>query len=75
MAAKQHLEGKFGLGPHMQNGALMHALAMEPSARLDSKAKAEAWLDSVAASYAAANGVTLGSGGGGAGAWWCFGHS
>ena len=32
-----------------------------------SKAKAEAWLDSVASSYASANGVTLGSGGGAAG--------
>lgn len=59
-AAKQYLEAKYGLGPERQNGAFLHALTMEPAARLDSKQKAETWLDSVATSYAQANGVSLG---------------
>jgi 3-oxoacyl-ACP reductase-like protein len=59
-AAKQYLETKYGLGAERQNGAMLHALTMEPASRLDSKQKAEAWLDSVATSYAQASGVTLG---------------
>jgi 3-oxoacyl-ACP reductase-like protein len=59
-AAKQYLESIYGLGAERQNGAFLHALTMEPATRLDSKQKAEAWLDSVATSYAQANGVSLG---------------
>ncbi|KAL2913765.1 fatty acid synthase alpha subunit Lsd1 [Polyrhizophydium stewartii] len=65
---KAHLSAAFGLGPKRTDGALLHGLVHEPAGRFGSDAEARAWLDKVAASYAAKVGVTLGSAAGGAGA-------
>ncbi|KAJ9435828.1 Fatty acid synthase subunit beta (FAS I), partial [Diplonema papillatum] len=64
-AVKAHLASK-GLGPQRQDGALLHALSMEPAARLGGDGDAKAFWDGVTSAYASAAGVSLGGGGGGA---------
>lgn len=47
---------KHGLGPGRSEGVLVHALTMEPKARLSDEGEAKAWLDTVASSYAQEHG-------------------
>lgn len=63
-----HLSTRWGLGPGRQDACLLHALTMEPPARLGNEQEAHAWLDGVVAGYAAENKVPLGGAGGGGGA-------
>lgn len=65
--ARGHISKTWGLGPLRTDGALLHGITLEPPKRLGSEPEAKAWLDSVVASYAAHNGVTLSTGGGAAG--------
>eukprot|EP01134_Creolimax_fragrantissima_P001062 CFRG1062T1 len=66
-ACRDYLGGKYGLSSIMLDGAMLHATAMEPKARLGSKEEANAWLDNVATSYASMKGITLGGATGGSG--------
>jgi 3-oxoacyl-ACP reductase-like protein len=65
---KSYLSKRWGLGTGRTEGALLVAITMEPPKRLGSEGEAQAWLDTVAASYAQAAGISLSSGGGGGGA-------
>ncbi|KAI5463082.1 hypothetical protein BGZ63DRAFT_462406 [Mariannaea sp. PMI_226] len=58
-SARKYLETRWGLGPGRQDGALLHALTMEPAARLGAEADAKAFLDDVAQKYAANAGISL----------------
>ncbi|KAK8051828.1 hypothetical protein PG993_003213 [Apiospora rasikravindrae] len=58
-AARKYLETRWGLGPGRQDGALLLAITMEPSARLGSENDAKAFLDDVAQKYATNAGVSL----------------
>ncbi|KAJ3244145.1 3-oxoacyl-[acyl-carrier-protein] synthase [Chytriomyces hyalinus] len=60
-AVKNHLKSVHGLGPKRSDGALLHGLVMEPAARLANEADGKAWVDSVAAGYAAKSGISLGA--------------
>ncbi|KAJ2392673.1 fatty acid synthase alpha subunit Lsd1, partial [Coemansia sp. RSA 2611] len=57
----QHLHATYGLGSLRQHALLLVALAMEPSARLDSEASAKSWLDTVAQKYAHVAGISFAS--------------
>ncbi|KAJ2078565.1 fatty acid synthase alpha subunit Lsd1 [Coemansia sp. RSA 988] len=58
-AARTHLAIQLGVSrPHQQDAVLLVALTMEPGARLSAE-QAPTWLDSVAAAYASAHGITL----------------
>jgi len=56
---RAHLQGERTLGEGRIQAVLLHALTMEPRARLASPAEAAAWLDAVVDSYGQANGVTV----------------
>eukprot|EP00741_Cyanophora_paradoxa_P008217 tig00000025_g7952.t1 len=70
--AKAYLQGERLLGEGRVDGVLIHALTMEPPARLETEAAANAFLDAAADAYGAKVGVTVpragGGGGGGGGA-------
>ncbi|KAJ9132479.1 Fatty acid synthase subunit alpha [Coniochaeta hoffmannii] len=58
-SARKYLETRWGLGSGRQDGVLLFAITMEPSARLGSEADAKAFLDDVANKYAANAGISL----------------
>ena len=58
-AVRKYLETRWGLGPGRQDGVLLLALTMEPSARLGSENDAKAYLDDTANKYAANAGISL----------------
>ncbi|KAJ3088169.1 3-oxoacyl-[acyl-carrier-protein] synthase [Quaeritorhiza haematococci] len=64
---KSFLSSTHGLGPKRSEGALLHALTMEPPSRFGNESDAITWLDSVTRSYATKLGITLGGAGDGAG--------
>jgi len=57
--ARAYLGSERLLGEGRMDGVLLHALAMEPPARLASESEAKAWLDQVADSYAQAQGIAV----------------
>jgi fatty acid synthase subunit alpha len=72
-ATRKYLETRWGLASGRQDGVLLLALTMEPSARLGSENDAKAFLDDVSNKYAANAGISLsvaaaGGDGGAAGA-------
>jgi len=58
---RTHLAQRWGLGSGRQDGVLLHAISMEPSARVTSETEALSWLDGVVKDYASVNSVHLGS--------------
>eukprot|EP00667_Euglena_gracilis_P000009 EG_transcript_9 len=60
---KDYLSASYGLGPDRTSAVLLHALPLEPAARLGSEAEAQGWLDGVVAAYAGYAGVALAKGG------------
>ncbi|KAN0073257.1 hypothetical protein V8E54_008477 [Elaphomyces granulatus] len=58
-AVRKYLETRWGLGPGRQDGVLLLALTMEPSARLAAEGDAKAYLDQVTNQYATHAGVNL----------------
>ncbi|KAK0543591.1 hypothetical protein OC846_006365 [Tilletia horrida] len=69
-SVKNHLSEAWGLGAGRTDGVLLITLTQEPPKRLAAEGEAEAWLDSVLATYSSLNGLNLQQGGaapGGAG--------
>ncbi|KAJ2805127.1 fatty acid synthase alpha subunit Lsd1 [Coemansia guatemalensis] len=60
--ARDTLQSTYGLGPQRQDGLLLVALTMPPTARLAGDADASAWLDRVAKVYALRAGITYPTG-------------
>ncbi|KAI9836057.1 MAG: hypothetical protein M1819_001668 [Sarea resinae] len=58
-AVRKYLESRWGLGAGRQDGALILAITMEPTARLGSENDAKAYFDDVANKYAANAGISL----------------
>ena len=58
-AVRKYLETRWGLGPGRQDGVLLLALTMEPTARLGSDSDAKSYLDDVSNKYAAHAGISL----------------
>ncbi|KAI8805920.1 hypothetical protein BJ742DRAFT_774644 [Cladochytrium replicatum] len=58
---KGYLTNNYGLGPQRIEGVLVHALTVEPAARLGSEADAKSWLDSVVPAYASKVSLSLSS--------------
>ncbi|KAJ2806143.1 fatty acid synthase alpha subunit Lsd1, partial [Coemansia guatemalensis] len=56
------LQSTYGLGPQRQDGLLLVALTMSPTARLAGDVDASAWLDRVAKVYALRAGITYPTG-------------
>eukprot|EP00668_Euglena_longa_P007013 GGOE01008376.1.p1 GENE.GGOE01008376.1~~GGOE01008376.1.p1 ORF type:complete len:4141 (-),score=1338.09 GGOE01008376.1:1069-11655(-) len=59
---KDYLNASYGLGPDRTSSVLLHALPLEPTARLGSEGEAQAWLDTVVAAYSSYAGVPLAKG-------------
>jgi fatty acid synthase subunit alpha len=57
---QDHLHKERELGPGLTESVMMHAVIMEPEARLESITKSREWLDLVADSYGATRGVSIG---------------
>ncbi|KAJ2084471.1 fatty acid synthase alpha subunit Lsd1 [Coemansia sp. RSA 988] len=55
--AREIMQSTYGLGPQRQDGLLLVALTMSPTARLAGDADANAWLDRVAKVYALRVGI------------------
>ena len=57
---QDHLHKERELGPGLTESVMLHAVTMEPEARLESITKSREWLDGVADAYASTRGVSIG---------------
>ncbi|KAG0688362.1 3-oxoacyl-[acyl-carrier-protein] synthase [Pichia californica] len=67
-AARKYLQSRWGLQSGRQDAVLLHSLTNEPAQRLGSEGDAKAFFDTITQKYAAAEGLSLSSGGSGAAA-------
>ncbi|EPQ63903.1 Bgt-587 [Blumeria graminis f. sp. tritici] len=58
-SARKYLESRWGLSSGRQDGVLLLAITMEPTARLSAESEAKSFLDDVALKYASNTGIDI----------------